>query len=358
MLQKLQTYPRQRWLQEALLFLAFFTLDSLASWQLFSVDYPIIARQFSYFSLLYGHALVQRFFVLPHLFDGRQTRRYAGLSVVILLLFAVIQMQAIAFLRTQTQTVVQDNSPALIYLYNVACATMSLLLFNVPFLIHRFVQQHQRQEQFGLCNKELELSVLRSQLNPHFLFNTLNNLYGVSLHEPARTPDLIMQLSQLLRYQLESTRRAWVPLADELDFLDSYIALEMERVGNRCQVQFSGLKDQPDGYVVAPMLLMPFVENAFKHGSAGISPCEVNISIKLTDDKLHLHVMNSVPCRAKPSVSTGVGLENTRQRLEMLYPGTYQLAIDSRSDYYVVDLILPLQSVPASQPEPVEMEEA
>jgi sensor histidine kinase YesM len=352
MMQQLQTCPKQRWLREALLFLGFFTLNSLTSWDLIN-SRALLGQEFIYFCLLYGHAQVQRFFVLPMLLNGPQTRRYAALSVVILLLFSVILMRVNQWLCTEMLQ--KDFMPGLIYLYSVATATVSLLLFNISVLVNQFYAQRRQQEQSRLCMQEMELSVLRSQLNPHFLFNTLNNLYGVSLHEPSRTPDMIMQLSQLLRYQLDSTRRTWVPLADELEFLESYVALEMERVGSRCRVRVTGLTNQqPDGYVVAPMLLMPFVENAFKHGTAGINQCEVEVSIRIEGEKLHLHVVNSVPCRVKAPISTGVGLDNTRQRLEMLYSGAHQLTIGPSPGRYVVDLTLPLRHCRAQTPEPAE----
>jgi hypothetical protein len=341
MLQKIQKYPRQRWLQEILLFLGFFLLNSLTSWELINARTQW-SQEIIYFSLLYGHAQFQRFFVLPGILDTPRKNRFIQLSVVTLLIFSFGLMQVNDWLCTEelkTQTHAGLN-----YLYNVACATVSLLLFNVPLLVHRFYQQRLQQEQNQMCMQEMELSVLRSQLNPHFMFNTLNNLYGVSLHEPSRTPDLIMQLSQLLRYQVESTRRMWVSLADELDFLESYVALETERVGSRCQVRITGLKTlEPDGYVVAPMLLMPFVENAFKHGTAGINSCEIDVALSMKDEKLHLYVVNTVPSRARAPVSTGVGLDNTRQRLEMIYQGTYQLTIQPSPGRFVVNLILPLR---------------
>lgn len=350
MMQPIHTCPRQRWLQEALLFLGFFTLNSLTSWELIN-SRTLLGQELVYFGLLYAHAQFQRFFVLPKLLDGGQTRRYGLLSVTTLLLFSVGLMYVNEWLCPETLK--KEFPPGLIYLYTVACATVSLLLFNVPLLVHRFYQQRQQQQSVERCMQEMELGVLRSQLNPHFLFNTLNNLYGVSLHQPARTPELIMQLSQLLRYQLDNTRHMWVPLTDELDFLGSYIALETERVGSRCQVHFSGLTHpQPDGYVVAPMLLMPFVENAFKHGTAGISPCKVEVEIRIEDDTLHLHVANSVPGRAKPPVSTGVGLDNTRQRLGMLYPDAHQLTIQSSADRYSVDLTLSLRHQSDRKPLP------
>ncbi|RAK00538.1 histidine kinase [Larkinella arboricola] len=341
MVQRIQTCPHQRWLQEVLLFLGFFTLNSLTSWELINSS-SLLAREFLYFCLLYGHAQFQRFFLLPKVLDSQQARRYGFWAVVTLLLFSVVLMFVNDWLCTE---VLKPNfTPGLIYLYTVASATVSLLLFNVPLLVNRFYQQRRQQEEFKMCMQEMELSVLRSQLNPHFLFNTLNNLYGVSLHEPARTPDMIMQLSQLLRYQLNSTRRTWVPLTDELEFLTSYISLETERVGSRCRVHFNGPDDQEaTGYVVAPMMLMPFVENAFKHGTAGIRACEVKVDVSIENGRLRLYVVNTVPARAKASVSTGVGLENTRQRLEMLYPGTHQLTIESSADQYTVELILPLQ---------------
>jgi sensor histidine kinase YesM len=350
MMQQLQPCPKSRWLQEALLFLGFFTLNSLTSWELIN-SRTLLGQELLYFCLLYGHAQVQRFFVLPGLLNGPQTRKYVALSVVILLLFSVVLMRVNEWLCTDLLQ--KDFMPGLIYLYAVATAVVSLLLFNTPVLVNQFYAQRRQQEQARLCMQEMELSVLRSQLNPHFLFNTLNNLYGVSLHEPARTPDMIMQLSQLLRYQLDSTRRAWVPLADELAFLESYVALETERVGSRCRVRVTGLTHpEPDGYVVAPMLLMPFVENAFKHGTAGIGRCEVEASIRIEDGKLHLHVANSVPGRAKAPISTGVGLDNTRQRLEMLYPGTHQLTIQPAPGRYVVKLVLPLRHCTDRTPGP------
>ncbi|GAB3282082.1 hypothetical protein GCM10027347_58090 [Larkinella harenae] len=353
MLQKLQTYARQRWLREVLLFFGFFTLNSLTSWELINAR-ALLVWELLYFCLLYGHAQFQRFFLLPKVLDGQQTRRYGFYSVTTLLLFSVLLMFFNDWMCAEQLK--PTSIPGLIYLYTVACATVSLLLFNVPLLVHRFYQQRRQQEEFKMCMQEMELSVLRSQLNPHFLFNTLNNLYGISLHEPARTPDMIMQLSQLLRYQLNSTRRAWVPLTDELEFLGSYIALETERVGSRCRVHFSGLNDQETtGYTVAPMVLMPFVENAFKHGTAGIRACEVRVDVKIENARLHLHVENTVPARAKASVSTGVGLENTRQRLDMLYPGTHQLAIEANTQQFVVDLTIPLQPYLVSYPQHPEM---
>jgi two-component system, LytTR family, sensor kinase len=181
MIQQLQTCPRPRWLREALLFVGFFTLNSLTSWDLIN-SRALLGQEFVYFCLLYGHAQVQRFFVLPMLLDGRQTRKYVVLSVAILLSFSVILMQVSEWLCTEVLK--KEFLPGLIYLYTVATTLVSLLLFNVPLLINRFYDQRRQQEHSRLCMQEMELSVLRSQLNPHFLFNTLNNLYGISLHEP------------------------------------------------------------------------------------------------------------------------------------------------------------------------------
>ncbi|GAB3326040.1 histidine kinase [Larkinella ripae] len=341
-------------MQEAFLFLGFFALNSLTSWELIN-SRSLLLRELLYFSLLYGHAQFQRFFLLPKVLDRQQTRRYGFYAVATLLLFSVLMMYVNDWLCTEILK--PDFTPGLIYLYTVASATVSLLLFNVPLLVNRFYQQRRQQEEYKMCMQEMELSVLRSQLNPHFLFNTLNNLYGVSLHEPARTPDMIMQLSQLLRYQLNSTRRTWVPLTDELEFLTSYIALETERVGSRCGVRFTGLTEsEAAGFVVAPMVLMPFVENAFKHGTAGIKACEVEVRVWIEEANLRLFVRNTVPARAKAPVSTGVGLENTRQRLQMLYPNRHQLLIEASAERFEVNLTLPLHH--GSVPHPLSEEAA
>ena len=150
-----------------------------------------------------------------------------------------------------------------------------------------------------------------------------------------------MKVSQLMRYQLESNNKQCVSLEDELEFINSYIQLEKERVGYRCEIDFTYNFDE-DQYKISPMLLITFIENAFKHGACTIENCFVNIDISIKENKLFLIVSNSIPTKKKAVVSTKIGLENTQKRLEIIYPEKYKLEIKPTETVFNVNLEIDL----------------
>ncbi|MBC8033062.1 MAG: histidine kinase [Chitinophagaceae bacterium] len=219
------------------------------------------------------------------------------------------------------------------------------LLVISPFFIYRFYRQRAEVRKRMECVNMMELSMLRSQLNPHFLFNTFNNLYGISLHEPQRVPDLIMQISRLMRYQLESICKEQVCLKEEMDFVESFIALEEERVAHRCKIEYDFRNDTKDEHSgIAPMMLLPFIENAFKHGANSIENCFVRINIKVCKGILQMDVVNSIPKARNTVPSTQIGLRNTEQRLKLSYPDKYELTRNITDREYSVRLVLDLNS--------------
>jgi two-component system, LytTR family, sensor kinase len=340
------TLTTNRWLREIGLFLAFFVLNTFNSWQ-FVNSWVSLGREVLYFSLLYAYALLQRFWLLPLLLDtAPEPRRYALLTALTLLPYTYLVMRVDGWLYADEYLKNPPHGP--LYLFNFGCLVAGALLFNVPELARRFYHQRQQQDEYRILRQQMELSTLRSQLNPHFLFNTLNNLYGLSLRYPHRAPDLILQLAGLMRYQLDTADKAAVPLTAELAALADYIGLETERVGSRCTVYTSGFDVPiPNDLLIAPMLLLPFVENAFKHGTAGAEPCTVSVQVCIEAGQVRLRVEDSIPSRAKATVSTGVGLANTRQRLLMLYPDCHDLTITQMpQEWYLVELTLYLAHQP------------
>ncbi len=333
-----------RWLRETGLFAGFFVLNSLNAWQYID-SWTILFRELTYFSAMYAYALLQRVWLLPIVLDRQQPRRYALLSMLTLLPYAYAVMRLDLWLYADDYAKHPVNGP--FFLFNLACLLAGTLLFNVPGLLRRFYHQRWQQDENQILRQQVELSNLRSQLNPHFLFNTLNNLYGLSLRQPNRAPDLILQLAGLMRYQLDSAGRALVPLSTEVAALEDYIGLETERVGSRCRVEYEGPGFVTNGLLIAPMLLMPFVENAFKHGTAGAEACLVSVVLTVAGQQVQLRVQNTVPRRATAVVSTGVGLANTRQRLIMLYPDRHQLCIEPSATHYAVALTISLTPQPA-----------
>lgn len=331
-----------KWLQEILIVIVLYILYTLTDWRDVP-DWKQLGEASIYFILLFAHAQFQRFFTLPILLDKYKPASFALFSIVTLIVVSVALYGMSMFVFACDYFTNMPLEKALIF--QLAATTVSLIGMLTPYIILRFYRQQKKQATSQLCWNHMELSLLRSQLNPHFMFNTFNNLYGISLKEPERLPDLILQVSQLMRYQLENQEKWWVPLKDELSFIESYIAIEEERVGSRCDIHYEFENKGKESYdQIAPMMLMPFIENAFKHGANSIESCFVHIRVSVVGTCLEMEIKNSIPKHLDVSqVSTGIGLENAQQRLNILYPnGKHRLKMEANSTEYKVNLSLQL----------------
>ena len=191
--------------------------------------------------------------------------------------------------------------------------------------------------------KTTELNLLKHQLNPHFLFNTLNNLYALALKKSDKTPEVIAKLSEILDYILYQCKDNYVPLNKEIDLLENYIGLEKVRYGNRVEVIF-------DKYInydvkIAPLILLTFVENAFKHGiSQELQKGIINISISANEKEMVFNLKNSKPKSQTDSFSSkkAIGMNNTKMQLDLLYPNLYVLNINNKPLEYSLELKLTL----------------
>ncbi|UZR98363.1 sensor histidine kinase [Chondrinema litorale] len=194
------------------------------------------------------------------------------------------------------------------------------------------LQQHVFESKFKL--KEQELNLLKSQIHPHFLFNTLNTIYGFALKQSTETPDLILRLSDLLDYILYQVNKPGVSLRDELKHLNQYIDLEKVRFEDTLSVRMK-LDIENDEEQIAPLILLPFVENAFKHGALTDGLLLIDIVISSTNSRLHFYVKNT--CNFI-SYNAGIGLSNIQKRLELLYPDRHDLNISMEEDAFIVNL--------------------
>ena len=190
-----------------------------------------------------------------------------------------------------------------------------------------------------------ELKLLKAQLNPHFLFNTLNNLYGLSVVKSDKLPALMLKLSDLLRYSLYETKETLVPLEKEIQYLENYISLEKIRLEDTTTIKFSKKCDTASK-TIAPMLFIVFVENAFKHLSIlKDEKSNVLISIKEEDNSLIFTCKNSfdpanLTAKNSEKKKSGIGLENAKKRLALIYPEKHQLHMKATEDSYDVELRL------------------
>ena len=200
----------------------------------------------------------------------------------------------------------------------------------------------EKEKQLVEDKLQSELNFLRSQINPHFLFNTLNNIYGLARKQSEKTPEVVMHLSKMLRFMLYECTAPLIPLHKEIKLIKDYIELEKLRYGDNLQVQFND-ETRNVQLRIAPLLLLPFVENAFKYGiSEHRFRSLIDIQLSIEGDCLYFEIRNSKEDDFEAEES-GIGLANVKRRLILLYPGEYhQLDIQDRSKAFEVKLMLKL----------------
>ena len=193
--------------------------------------------------------------------------------------------------------------------------------------------------------RENELLHLKAQLNPHFLFNTLNNLYGLSVAESKKLPGLMLRLSELLRYSLYDTNQGYVPLKKELEYIANYVELESIRLSDKTDIKMEVSGSYTDRYI-APLLLIIFIENAFKHVSHAMGQQSyVHILFRLNNKLLQLDVKNSIDpdyTSVKSESKEGLGLNNVKQRLDLIYPQKYSFSTIRENDCFNIKLEIEL----------------
>ena len=221
----------------------------------------------------------------------------------------------------------------------INCIFIHFFTLGLQYFKRGLVNQYQLQE-LKAKTAMTELNALKAQINPHFLFNTLNNIYGMNRIDPENGSEMIMELSDVMRYHLEFSKVGQVSLEDEIQLLQSYLKLEQLRLSDTCDVQIDF--EQADGDLkISPLLFLPFVENAFKHGTHPIQACFVHLQLKTKADQLLFSIKNSIITNRKV-VKTNFGLQNTKQRLELIYPKQHELKIIQNEEIHLVELQIEL----------------
>lgn len=221
---------------------------------------------------------------------------------------------------------------------------MGLVIGMLLKLISTTLQKQVQEANMAAEQKKTELDLLQSRLSPHFLFNTLNNMYSISVVQQERIPGLILKLSELLRYTVYDTQASTLPLAQELSYIETYIAFEKIRIGDRLQLDMELGPYNPEVHI-PPMLLIVFIENAFKHAKNTFSDkIYIRIGLRQNGDDLHFTVMNSYTSEPEPlAESSGIGLSTTDKRLKILYRNDYSLHREYQDGFYTVQLRLNLK---------------
>ena len=225
-------------------------------------------------------------------------------------------------------------------LFNYTSSFVALLVPAVILMFFNYYKQQKETAELLKQKKTNELNALKNQLNPHFLFNTLNNLYTLALKKSDKTPEVIAKLSEILDYIIYRCKGNFVPLKNEISLLHNYIALEKIRYGKRIDIHFN--QNIESNVKIAPLLLLTFLENAFKHGvSQEINTATIDIDIKGNLEKIEFYLKNTKPSNSINNESKNrksIGLQNIKMQLDLLYPNKYTLDIVNSVNTYIVTL--------------------
>jgi uncharacterized integral membrane protein len=291
----------------------------------------------SYAVAIYVHA----FWLLPRvLYRGRKGAYF---------LYSFLFLAALIVLRMFVESEVLFPLHKTFYAWQWAHFSFDCITILVAFLFGallrvaiNYVHLLEVKKELQRGQAEAELNLLKAQVQPHFLFNTLNNIYSLAQSRSEKTPEMIVRLSGLMRYFIDDAPKEKIPLSVEMDFIRNYIELEQIRMVYPVKVEMD-LADGVEERKIPPMLLVPFVENAFKHGVDKLSS-NTRLLIKLREQngRLEYEVVNSMCGEKDNCLSKGFGLQNLRKRLDLLYPGEYRLNTSERDANFIAGLSIPL----------------
>lgn len=227
--------------------------------------------------------------------------------------------------------------------FNLAVFLMVFVFSTGIRVINQWLLSEQRNKEIANEKLKAELSFLKAQINPHFLFNTLNNIYALASAMSEQTAPAVMKLSSIMRYVLTEARNDLVPLEKEIQFTTHYIELQKMRLTDKTSIEFC-VRGEPFGRQIAPLLLLPFVENAFKYGISTREHSPIHILLEIKKDWLYFRICNhkQMMTALRASDNTGIGISNTKRRLDLFYEDHYSLQIDDQPHEFTVHLKIPV----------------
>jgi hypothetical protein len=324
-----------------------------ASWgQQDRFDFSQIHKVWANVPLTIGVVYLNLYGLMPRYLYGKKYGRY-GLSLVVVVVAYALVTRFIGYRYwlpwDRQHAYHQYMTEPKNFFVPIRIARNSFRLYPIlalTMLIKVLRDSYGKEKQLRIAQSErhqAELSFLRAQIHPHFFFNTLSSLYALTLKNSDRASDVVMRLSDLMRYMLYDTNAGSVLLEDEITQLNNYIALEQLRFADRIEYSFQ-CSGQVKGKRIGPLLLLPFVENAFKHSLGGeLHKAWVIITIKVSGNRLFVFVENSIAQVHDSKSGQGIGLTNVRKRLALSYPGRHQLRITHEPNTFSVSLKILLE---------------
>ncbi len=321
------------------------------------IDSSVIPEQaFSLFFILSNFFYIAFYYansnlLIPKILERKKVGLYILIILLLLIFFGVfprvyqyffgdIQRFATAIRPTKTP---RNFRPPILSPGSIAIFLLVLIFSTGIKVVSQWFQSEKRNKEIQNEKLQTELSFLKAQINPHFLFNTLNNIYALAAAGSDKTAPAVMKLSSIMRYVLTEASNETVPLEKEIQFTTHYIELQKMRLTDKSPVDFVVCGD-PTYKKISPLLLLPLVENAFKYGISNRELSPIRILLEIKDKAMHFEVQNNKyhGSNLKPAENTGIGINNTRRRLELMYHNHYSMDIDDTDSTYTVNLNIQL----------------
>ena len=299
---------------------------------------PAVETGIASATALVGIALINEFWLFPKYYT-KNRKKFILLSIVITLLLSAIYLGVDILIIHRQIPPREKNIP---FIFPVLRSLSILLLGNfisiIIMLANELKSNAEREKQLKEEKLGTEIKLLKAQINPHFIFNALNNIYSLSYTKSDKAPDSILKLSEMLRYVFYDCSKDHVKIEKEVEYIKNFIAFQQMKSDYDQNIRFN-----PDKVIVnhsvSPMLFIPFIENAFKYSNIeSETDAYTNIVLESTEKKLLFAIENSVPEDGKIPSGNGTGIPNVQKRLNLLYPGKYELIIKDDGGKYFVSL--------------------
>ena len=287
-------------------------------------------------------AYLNYFLFLPRFLSHKRIWKYLVEFLIPFAILIVVRIFLQRYLMSDSPRAEYYNST--MFAVQVTAVTLFIVIFvgMLRFAVDWFELEAKKKQ---IENERLiaELNFLKAQINPHFLFNTLNNLYYLAYSKSENTTEVIAKLSQMMRYMIYDSNHPKVLLSKEIEYMQSYISLERMRLNDQIPIEFE-VKGSIENVWITPLIFITFLENAFKHGVSNNNPnARIHLSIEMKEKECVYIVKNSKPSvKNETGEKSGIGLQNVQRRLELSYPGKHKLVIDDTPDAYAVQLNLTL----------------
>jgi len=299
-----------------------------------------------YTAIVYGLYLFNRYFLIRHLLAVHGVFLFVAVCVIVMLVLTPLLIAAVLSLPINdlphgVANLTPSGDQNIFSKFNYQFMLLFLVISTPIILAFERQQQQSKLNEVAKQQTQTELKLLQQQVNPHFLFNTLNNLYALTLTKSEQAPQLVLHLADLLRYTVYEGQKSSVPLAKELDYLKNFIELQKIRSANKCKFNLVW-PHNCDDLKITPLLLIIIVENAIKHGVEPASDkTHVSIKITINDNVLTLYCTNPIPARVVKK-EHGMGLANLQKRLQLLYPNKHSLITHKQDAMWQTTLTLEL----------------